>query len=174
MDFQEDYQRWDRVWQRVAPGLDPYPEVRAQGDAVDDQAPGAVGAAQLGTFLEEVRRMERRYGWFGSRGPAGARRVMGQLSGRCRRQAEVLGALYFVVTGEKYRFSLAAEEGERLPWREALRLLIREAEEGRQRALAAAKSCGEGCLGEAFTQLAAQWKEQREVLLRLLEKNILA
>ena len=118
--------------------------------------------------------MERRYGWFGSRGPAGARRIMGQLAGQCRRQAEALGALYFVVTGERYRFRLAAEEMEKLPWREALRVLIRETEEGRRRALEAAKSCGEGCLGEAFTQLAAQWKEQRNVLLRLLEKNILA
>ena len=25
----EDYARYDRVWQRVAPELDPYPEVRA-------------------------------------------------------------------------------------------------------------------------------------------------
>lgn len=172
MDEMEHYERWDRVWQRVSPELDPYPEVRAQRQEAGDTPPGA--SVQLGTFLEEVRRMERRYGWFGARGPAGARRVMGQLAGRCRRQAEVLGALYFVVTGERYRFRLAAEEMERISWREALRVLIRETEEGRRRALAAAKSCGEGCLGEAFTQLAAQWKEQREVLLRLLEKNILA
>ena len=35
-----DYRRYDRVWQRVSPDLDPYPEVRAAGAGMD-AAPAA-------------------------------------------------------------------------------------------------------------------------------------
>ena len=176
MAQKQDYQRWDRVWQRVAPELDPYPEERAAAAEMEDKAaaPTEVGRVQLGTFLEEARRLERRYGHLARVGPAGARRSMEKLAARNRAWAGHLAALYFVAAGEEYRPRAAAEEPECLPWREILRRCVQEAEEGRCRALAAARSAGEGCLGEAFTALGAEWKEQEMALMRLLEKNILA
>ena len=36
-----DYRRYDRIWQRVSPDLDPYPDVRAAGDNMETCAPAA-------------------------------------------------------------------------------------------------------------------------------------
>lgn len=35
-----DYRLYDRIWQRVSPDLDPYPEVRAAAQAEEESAPG--------------------------------------------------------------------------------------------------------------------------------------
>ena len=52
---QEDYVRYDRVWQRVAPELDPYPAVR-QGAAAEELCPAERddGAAQLAAFIDQA------------------------------------------------------------------------------------------------------------------------
>lgn len=41
-----DYRRYDRIWQRVAPGLDPYPNVRTAAQAEDTEATQPSQAAQ--------------------------------------------------------------------------------------------------------------------------------
>lgn len=39
-----DYRRYDRIWQRVSPDLDPYPEIRAAGNNTETCAPTAAPA----------------------------------------------------------------------------------------------------------------------------------
>ena len=48
-----DFRQYDRIWQRVAPGLEPYPV--SQGDSVPPPAPAAVTPQGTGTALSPVQ-----------------------------------------------------------------------------------------------------------------------
>ena len=44
----QDYQQYDRIWQRVSPELNPYPEVRAESAGTAGQSGGAPALRQAG------------------------------------------------------------------------------------------------------------------------------
>ncbi len=125
-----DYRSYDRIWQRVDPELNPYPEVRA---AAAESAPSAGSAADeaerraelslpgaqenpccMGTeameslevlqgFLREELADQRTYLFLARRAPtAEARRIFRAVAADEGRHARKLFAAIYLITGERY------------------------------------------------------------------------
>lgn len=114
-----DYESCRRVWRRVSPELDPYPEEREEAGCPAAPGPDLRGLqemieGELGNrraCLEAARQAPN---------PA-ARRMLQRMAGREEAHARQLMAVYYLACGQCYRPALAAGPGERLPWRQALR-----------------------------------------------------
>lgn len=171
---QEDYVRYDRVWQRVAPELDPYPAVR-QGAAAEELCPAERddGAAQLAAFIDQALACRRAYLSARRCAPTtAARRTMQQLAEESGAHARRLTGLYYILTGQCYRSHLCAAESECLPWCRLLRLRWQEAcyaAEGYRRA---AEAAADGCVQGILLQMAEDQRRHASVLLHLLEGNL--
>mgnify|MGYP001632783451 CR=1 FL=1 len=114
-----DYESCRRVWRRVSPELDPYPEEREEAGCPAAPAPDLKGLqemieGELGdrrAYLEAARRAPN---------PA-ARRMMQRMADREGAHARRLLAVYYLACGQCYRPALASGPGETLPWRQLLR-----------------------------------------------------
>ena len=114
-----DYESCRRVWRRVSPELDPYPEEKEATDCPAAPAPDLKGLqemieGELGdrrAYLEAARRAPN---------PA-ARRMMQRMADREGAHARRLLAVYYLACGQCYRPALASGPGETLPWRQLLR-----------------------------------------------------
>ena len=147
----QDYARYDRIWQRVAPTMTPYPEVRAgqaaaapaaqQGTALEDMTvrqelalPGAESdpccmgseAQDLAEVLEGFAQEEMADGATYRRlarfAPNRmASAVLRELGRGADQRGRELAAAYFLITGEQKHAVSAAVILPRLPYRELLR-----------------------------------------------------
>ena len=190
-----DPQRCDRIWQRVSPELDPYPEVRAAcrepsrepgaGDIPERAKAAAVPAAPeipaesgcclagramgsirlIQDFIEDELADRRAYLAFAACAPNVAARRM------LRRR---LMGVYYLVTGCCYQPRLQGGRVERLPWREVLRTRYHAETCGGLRYAQAAEATEDVCLREIWEELsAAEYRHARQ-LLSLLEQMVLA
>ena len=127
-----DYRPYDRLWQRVAPGLEPYPADTAQQavpasaqaelsadqtkeESTEGQLPGAVpdpccmgsDAADmldvLTGFIEEELESCRNYRMMAQQGPAAARQRLRDLAAEEAGHARRLMTVYYLITGGCYR-----------------------------------------------------------------------
>ena len=119
-----DYRQYDRLWQRVAPALEPYPGMgREETPAADGAAlarqesrlPGAVqnpccmgSAAQeslevLAGFIEEELANQRQMQALSRQCPTWARQQLRELAAADGAHARRLMAVYYLITGECYR-----------------------------------------------------------------------
>lgn len=164
----------DRIWQRVDPELNPYPEARAmQTTEQEEKTDGAV-EVQLAVFIEETLWQQRLYQVYVRRGPTQeARRAMQQLAGMCHQRARRLMAVYFVRTGQAYCPKAEREMPHRdLSWRQALRLLCQEAESCARRCGCASRSVEDEGMQTTFDQLSQDWRRQAETVLMLLGQSL--
>lgn len=172
---QEDYIRYDRVWQRVAPELDPYPAVR-QGSAVGREACPAVqedGAAQIAAFIDQALTCRRAYLSARRCAPtAAARRTVQQLAEESGAHARRLMGLYYILTGQCYRSQLCAAETDCLLWCRLLRLRWQEACFAAESYRRAAEAAADGCVQGILLQMAEDQRRHASVLLHLLEGNL--
>lgn len=125
-----DYRRCERVWQRVDPTLDPYPDVRAAAAMAADMSGDGLSAAErnaeltlpgaqadpccMGTaaleslevlqdFIREEFADRRTYLFLARRAPtAEARQVFRAIASDERRHARRLLAAVYLITGERY------------------------------------------------------------------------
>ena len=115
-----DYRQYDRIWQRVAPELNPYPEVRqtdagAVPEVAMENLPGAeadpccMGTAALESlevlqgFIREELADRRTYLFLARRAPtAEARQVFRAIASDEGRHARRLLAAVYLITGERY------------------------------------------------------------------------
>lgn len=121
-----DYRRCARVWQRVDPTLDPYPDVRAAAAMAADTPGDSLSAAELslpgaqadpccmGTaaleslevlqgFIREELADRRTYLFLARRAPtAEARQVFRAIASDEARHARRLLATVYLITGERY------------------------------------------------------------------------
>ncbi len=121
-----DYRRCARVWQRVDPTLDPYPDVRAAAAMAADTSGDGLSAAELtlpgaqadpccmGTaaleslevlqgFIREELADRRTYLFLARRAPtAEARQVFRAIASDEGRHARRLLAAVYLITGERY------------------------------------------------------------------------
>lgn len=121
-----DYRRCARVWQRVDPTLDPYPDVRAAAAMAADTPGDSLSAAELslpgaqadpccmGTaaleslevlqgFIREELADRRTYLFLARRAPtAEARQVFRAIASDEARHARRLLAAVYLITGERY------------------------------------------------------------------------
>ena len=163
-----DPQRCDRIWQRVSPELDPYPEVPMEpaesGCCLAGRAMGSIRLIQ--DFIEDELADRRAYLAYAACAPnVAVRRLLRQLAGEEGSHARRLMGVYYLVTGCCYQPRLQGGRVESLPWREVLRTRYH------------AETCG----GLRYAQAAevtedvsaAEYRHARQ-LLSLLEQMVLA
>ena len=172
----EDYLRCDRVWQRVAPELDPYPEVRSGVPAVREEAAccplGGPAAEQLAQFIEQELAGRRLYlGQLRCAPTPAARKILRQIADEEAGHIRRLMGLYYMLTGRCHSAAVPAAEEGPLPWCRFLRLRY-HAECAAAQGYRAAAASAEPCLQAVFAALGEDEFRHAQLLLRLLEGNL--
>lgn len=184
-----DYQAYDKIWQRVAPDLEPYPEVRgAAADSGQDgllDLPGAQGnPCCMGTqareslgvirgFIEEEQMNRQFFCRFArctqDRKAARLLQKMGEDAGEHLRQ---LLAVYYLTTGEcftqKQQLLVPAVEG----YCAALRRAYHEKVCSGFNYMRAADATGDLCLQKIFQTLGEEEMTHARLLLKLLARRM--
>lgn len=177
-NLHEDYLHCDKVWQRVAPELDPYPEVRAGAMTPVTEAAESCSlvrsretAEKLRDFIEHELADRRLYLEHMRCAPAAARRILRQIADEEGAHARRLMGLYYIMTGQYYRPALCAAV-EPLAWCALLRRRYAEECTGGYAYHRAAEEVEDECLCRILQRFAADEYRHAEMLLRLLEGNL--
>lgn len=190
-----DYRQYDRVWQRVAPTLEPYPGMGQAAETVpaangtpmalarqESQLPGAeqnpccmgsAAAEMLGVltgFIEEELAERRYYLAFSRQAPAWARQRLRELAAEAEDHARRLMAVYYLITGECYRPAVSCERIYIGRWCPTLRERYHIAACAGLNYARAAEGTTDTCLREALNELSAEEYRQANVLLAMLER----
>ena len=171
----EDYLHCDRVWQRVAPELEPYPDLRAAAPAVPASCHVArrrEAAERLADFIEHELADRQVYCEQQRSAPPAARRVLRQLAEEEGGHARRLMGLYYMMTGQCYRAALPAADGACLTWCAFLRRRYEEECAGGYAYTKAAEEAEDECLRRTLQRMAADEYRHAEMLVQLLEGNL--
>ena len=177
MDQETDYRKYDRIWQRVAPELDPYPQARRAAEAEKrENTPARQG--QKDNALKDILTQERILYRIYLRccrctGDLFARRVMQKLAQEALHRARQMMSAYYILTGSCPPKPPAGEE-EKPAWCECLRQLYQREMQGAERCRTAAGQEKESHLRECYEDLAREKGERAAELLSLLERSMLA
>lgn len=186
-----DYRQYDRIWQRVAPQLDPYPEVRqARMEAAafapaEEALPGAqenpccmgtVAMESIGVlsgFIEEELADRVFYLAFARKAPTQqAAKVLRDIASDEEAHARKLMAVYYLITGTCYRPNLTCGKLTIPPWCTALRERYHAETCGGLNYIRAADGTTDPCLIKLLTALSQDEYQHGERLLALLEKSL--
>ncbi len=193
-----DYRQYDRIWQRVAPDLEPYPGVRTASDGAErqetpappetvpseSQLPGAqenpccmgTEAAEmlevLTGFIEEELADRRYFLALSRQAPSWARQRLRDIGEADGAHARRLLAVYYLITGKCYRPAISCERIYIGRWCPALRERYHaEACNGFNYARAA-DGTTDPCLAGMLNELSAEAYRHAEVLLAMLERAL--
>ena len=195
-----EQRRYDRVWQRVAPILEPYPGYQpmpALADLPGQSAPAAPpasvpesqlpGAEQnpccMGTeaaemlevldgFIEEELTDRRSTLALARQAPSWARQTLRDLAEAAGRRARRLMAVHYLITGQCYQPSLECQRLCHGAWCPALRERYHaEACDGLNY-IRAAEGTVDPCLAELLRQMSRESYQGADSLLRLLERAL--
>ena len=195
-----EQRRYDRVWQRVAPILEPYPGYQpmpALADLPGQSAPAAPpasvpesqlpGAEQnpccMGTeaaemlevldgFIEEELTDRRSTLALARQAPSWARQTLRDLAEAAGRRARRLMAVHYLITGQCYQPSLECQRLCHGAWCPALRERYHaEACDGLNY-IRAAEGTVDPCLAELLRQMSRESYQSADTLLRLLERAL--
>ena len=197
-----DYQRCARVWQRVDPTLDPYPDVCAAAAMAADTPGDGLSAAErnaeltlpgaqadpccMGTaaleslevlqgFIREELADRRTYLFLARRAPtAEARQVFRAIASDEGRHARHLLAAVYLITGERYCPAICYPPLRCDGYCAALRERYHEEVCAARQYDRAAQSAGDACLSQLFRDLSRDETRHARQLMTLLEQNILA
>ena len=188
-----DYRQYDRIWQRVAPTLNPYPGMRtapamaeepASPDTPETELPGAeqnpccmgTAAAEmlevLKGFIEGELEDRRYYMSFARQAPSWARQVLWDTAADEGGHARRLMAVYYLITGECYRPALACGSicvGAFCP---ALRSRYHEEACGGLNYIRAAEGTTDPCLVKLLTELSQDEYRHADRMMELLERAL--
>ena len=191
-----DFRQYDRIWQRVAPALEPYPGAQ---EAVSQTAgteltqtqlrqesmlPGAevnpccMGSAAMDmlavlTGFAEEELTERQYLLALCRqAPIWARQRLQELAAEQGTAAHRLMAVYYLVTGECYRPNVSCDRLYPGRWCPALRERYHARACSALNYQRAAEGTTDSCLRRVLEGLGETAYRQSEVLLRLLERSL--
>lgn len=185
---EEDYQRYDRIWQRVSPELNPYPEARGPRPPVPGKGeprppvpgrgeppfcrPGGATPEELQEYLRDELADAQIYRHLAPLAPTmEGKRVMRALAEDEAGHAKALQAAYYLLTGRTYPVTVVLPPQTKLPWRDRLRERWHEESRGGKRYDLAADRAGDRCLGQLFTRLAQDEYRHAEQLRKLLERT---
>ena len=192
-----DFRQHDRIWQRVAPTLEPYPGLRQSPTpaetlspvsqmsvAAESQLPGAdVNPCCMGSaaaemlnvitgFIEESLSDRQQFLAGARQAPHWARQTMRDLADSEGSHARRLMAVYYLITGTCYQPALRRERICINSWCVFLRERYHgEACNGLNYARAA-EGTTDPCLRRLLDQLSAESYRQADVLLQLLERSL--
>ena len=197
-----DYRRCARVWQRVDPTLDPYPDVRAAAAMAADTPGDGLSAAErnaeltipgaqadpccMGTaaleslevlqgFIREELADRRTYLFLARRAPtAEARQVFRAIASDEGMHARRLLAAVYLITGERYCPTICYPPLRCDGYCAALRERYHEEVCAARQYDRAAQSAGDACLSQLFRDLSRDETRHARQLMALLEQNILA
>lgn len=179
-----------RIWRRVSPQLDPYPESHTQSDTAGngDGALALPGAQEdpccLGTqaltsldvlqgFLREEVAVARTYLAFARCAINGeARRVLRSIAAEETEHARQLQAVSFLITGKSYRVEICTPKFSMNGYCAALRARYHEEVCGGFNYERAAEETTDFCLKKLFSQLSADEYRHAELLRKLLAKAL--
>ena len=186
----QEYQQYDRIWQRVSPELTPYPEIRSEQSSTSalmrlERLPGAVpDPCCMGTeaqqslevlrgFLDEECRQRQFYLAAQRRQTCPERAVlMGRLAEECLGSIRQLMAACYLITGR----DIVPEVRSALPvsgeWRSLLRACYHQEACDRFNYTRAAEEAADLCVGELLHRLAERSQEQAELLFRELSRHM--
>ncbi len=177
-----NYEECARVWQRVSPQLNPYPQVRLEGEG---QLPGAqedpccMGTEALESvevlrgFVREELCAQQRFARLASQcRDASLRQCFAGFSRLAARRAKRLLSALYLITGEEYCPELSCE---RMHWegrREMLRALYHDAACGGFNYERAAQETTDGCLASLLGSFSQEEYRRAEQILDLLAKSL--
>ncbi len=195
-----DYRQYDRVWQRVAPTLEPYPGEGQGGDGSSaagngvpafpavqrgiarlpgaEQNPccmGSVAAESLGVltgFIEEELAEQRYDLAFCRQAPPWARQQLRDLAAAAGSRAGRLMAVYYLITGECFRPAVSCERIYIGRWCPALRERYHTAACGGLNYARAADGTADPCLRKLLLELSGESYRYADILLTMLERAI--
>ena len=194
-----DFRQHDRIWQRVAPQLEPFPELRQQPAALSatgeptPQAPassspaqlpgadpnpccmGSAAAEMLGVltgFVEESLSDRHQLLSLARHAPQWARQTLRDMAADEAAHARRLMAVYYLITGGCYRPAVSYQSVTATNWCAALRERYHtEACNGLNFARSA-ESTTDPCLRALLNELSAEEYRHAEQLLILLERSL--
>ncbi|MBR3560071.1 MAG: hypothetical protein IKN81_00825 [Oscillospiraceae bacterium] len=178
-----DYRECDRLWQRVSPELNPYPEVRAARRGELSLPPGTEKArctdcrrdeAELlrGLLRDELADAET-YRYLASHAPCREDcRLMRRLAADAAARVRKLQSAYYLLTGGTYDVTVVLPPQTRLLWRDRLRERSRAATDAGDRYAHAAEEMSDGCLKRLLAKLAEESYHAAELLRRALERAL--
>ena len=179
----EDYALYDRIWQRVSPELDPYPEIRAAAQAGAAVSPPPQPVLERREQADSADDLERLMGeeLAGSQHclalarrtrNAAAQRLLCRIAGEKRAAVHRLETAYFLAAGVRCdpRLTVEPTQWDRLTdgLRSCYQQEIRSAQHCRQ----AAKTSGDPCLCRLLAELERQALDRAAAGRALLE-NVL-
>ena len=197
-----DFRKYDQIWQRVAPNLEPYPDLRepavpavpplpsggtASGAPAVPAAETLPGAEQdpccMGTaareelevlegFIEAELADRRVYQALAQRAPASARRTMRDLAAASGTAAKRLLTARYLITGACYRPAVARG---RIPfgdWCSTLRERYHVEACNGMNYLRAGEETTDPCLGRLLKELGEASYRQADALMALLERAL--
>ena len=196
-----DFRKYDQIWQRVAPNLEPYPDLRrteapaaqASGTA-DVPRPAAVPAMEtlpgaepnpccMGTaaqedlgviegFIEVELADRRTYQAFARQAPSFARGTLRDLANHSGAAAKRLMAAYYLITGTCYRPAVASGRIPMGSWCPALRERYHVEACNGMNYLRAGEETTDPCLGRLLKALGEESYRQADQLMALLERAL--
>ena len=195
-----EQRRYDRVWQRVAPILEPYPGYQPMpaladlpGQSAPAAPPASVPEAQLpgaeqnpccmGTeaaemlevltgFVEGELADQRYYQTLVRQAPPWARQQLRDIAADEGGHAQRLMAVYFLITGECYRPTIHCDRIYLPGWCAALRERYHEEACGGLNSVRAAEGTTDPCLARLLNELSADEYRHADTMLRMLERSL--
>ena len=172
-----DYRAYDRIWRRVSPELNPYPEARAANESETPEAkPCCLGQAGgepdvLRTYAENELSDARAYACASARttDPA-ARRTFRTLAAAERQHAKRLLAVRYLVFGTWAELSAAACPKAEENYAALLRSFYHAEACAAGQYAAAAEKTEDECLKRLFSQMADEETVHAESILQLLTR----
>lgn len=190
-----DFRQYDRIWQRVAPTLEPYPATATaampenggnteQMMRQESQLPGAesdpccMGSAAmemlsvLTGFIEEELEDKRQYMALARQAPAWARQRLREMAMDEEGHAHRLMAVYYLITGECFRPHGCCERACVGRWCPALREKYHAEACGGLNYARAAEGTTDPCLRKLLEALSADEYRHASMLLQMLERSL--
>ena len=184
-----DYRRYDRIWQRVSPTLEPYPAApedttTALTTRQEAQLPGAdINPCCLGSAATEMREVltgyieeeladQRYYTALLRRAPAWSQPVVQRLAEEEGRHAKRLMAVYYLITGKCYCPAIPCGCIRIEHWCPALRQRYHAEACGALNYARSADETTDICLKRIFTDLSQEEYRHADTISRLLERSL--
>ena len=177
-----DLRRCDAVWQRVAPELDPYPEVRAAALAQETPCAAAEARREMARYDDDAltpealsaaveEELTARRAYLGHARCAGGTtgRALMQLASDSARHACRLRSLYFLLTGECYQPFSVCGQAEILSLCQFLRRKYQMAVEAAAQFDGWADGMEDNCMASTMHSMAYDKRCQAATLMGLLE-----
>ncbi len=180
-----DYLQYDRIWQRVSPDLNPYPEAR-EALAVQKKQPAPSRKAsgtqetmpltRLESLIGEVLTARCTYLRYARCAPhTQGRCALQQMAGTSGEDARRLMSYYYVTTGKCYPSPCQRRDNTpMLPWCQILRKLYQQECQRAEACKKMKEETKDRCLQEILADMAETCHTRAAALLRLLGCNMLA